>query len=128
MRWPTCHCKPAKVFGSIEFLELIHQITQGWGKKTFLFTVNFPDKLERGNRELKHNLISIHSIPLVIKVVLWAIYVHMIPFCQVRGFSKMVMGKKQYLFSGIPYAKPPVGNRRFDDDKDDDRDDHGGHF
>ena len=48
MRWPTCHCKPAKVFGSIEFLELIHQITQGWGQKTFLFTVNFPDKLERG--------------------------------------------------------------------------------
>ena len=31
---------------------------------------------------------------------------------KVRGFSKMVMGKKQYLFSGIPYAKPPVGNRR----------------
>ena len=32
---------------------------------------------------------------------------------KVRGFSKMVMGKKQYLFSGIPYAKPPVGNRRW---------------
>lgn len=30
----------------------------------------------------------------------------------VMGFSRMVMGKKQYLFSGIPYAKPPVGNRR----------------
>ena len=31
----------------------------------------------------------------------------------VMGFSRMVMGKKQYLFSGIPYAKPPVGNRRW---------------
>ena len=27
----------------------------------------------------------------------------------------MVMGKKQYLFSGIPYAKPPTGSRRFVD-------------
>ena len=31
----------------------------------------------------------------------------------VMGFSRMVMGKKQYLFSGIPYAKPPVGSRRW---------------
>ena len=35
------------------------------------------------------------------------------PLAKVRGFSKMVMGKKQYLFSGIPYAKPPTGSRRF---------------
>ena len=38
---------------------------------------------------------------------------HCIVLFKVRGFSKMVMGKKQYLFSGIPYAKPPVGNRRW---------------
>jgi hypothetical protein len=30
----------------------------------------------------------------------------------VRGFSKMVLGTKLYVFYGIPYAKPPIGKRR----------------
>jgi carboxylesterase type B len=30
----------------------------------------------------------------------------------VRGFSKMVLGTKLYVFYGIPYAKAPVGKRR----------------
>jgi hypothetical protein len=39
-------------------------------------------------------------------------YVVETDYGNVRGFSKIVMGKKQYLFSGIPYAKPPIGRRR----------------
>ena len=31
----------------------------------------------------------------------------------IRGFSKLVLGQKLYIFSGIPYAKPPTGRRRF---------------
>jgi acetylcholinesterase len=31
----------------------------------------------------------------------------------VRGFSKMVLGTKLYVFYGIPYAKPPIGKRRY---------------
>ena len=31
----------------------------------------------------------------------------------IRGYSKIVMEKKLYIFSGIPYAKPPIGRRRF---------------
>ena len=31
----------------------------------------------------------------------------------IRGFSKLVLGRKLYIFSGIPYAKPPTGRRRF---------------
>ena len=31
----------------------------------------------------------------------------------IRGYSKLVLGKKLYIFSGIPYAKPPTGRRRF---------------
>ncbi len=30
----------------------------------------------------------------------------------VRGFSKLVLGTKLYVFYGIPYAKPPIGKRR----------------
>ncbi len=32
----------------------------------------------------------------------------------VRGFSKLVLGTKLYVFYGIPYAKPPIGKRRWE--------------
>ena len=31
----------------------------------------------------------------------------------IRGFSKLVLGRKLYIFSGVPYAQPPTGRRRF---------------
>ena len=40
-------------------------------------------------------------------------YILQTEYGNVRGYSKMVMDKKLYIFSGIPYAKPPIGRRRF---------------
>ena len=40
-------------------------------------------------------------------------YVVETDYGNVRGYSKLVLGKKLYIFSGIPYACPPTGQQRF---------------
>ena len=40
-------------------------------------------------------------------------YIVQTDYGNIRGYSKMVLGKKLYIFSGIPYAMPPTGRRRF---------------
>ena len=40
-------------------------------------------------------------------------YIVQTDFGNIRGYSKMVMGRKLYVFSGIPYAQPPIGRQRF---------------
>lgn len=40
-------------------------------------------------------------------------YIIQTDYGNIRGYSKMVLDKKLYVFSGIPYAKPPIGRRRF---------------
>ena len=40
-------------------------------------------------------------------------YIIQTDYGNIRGYSKMVLDKKLYIFSGIPYAKPPIGRRRF---------------
>lgn len=40
-------------------------------------------------------------------------YVVETDYGNIRGYSKLVLGKKLYIFSGIPYARPPIGRRRF---------------
>ena len=40
-------------------------------------------------------------------------YIVQTEYGNIRGYSKLVLGKKLYIFSGIPYAQPPVGRRRF---------------
>ena len=40
-------------------------------------------------------------------------YIVQTDYGNIRGYSKMVLDKKLYIFSGIPYTKPPIGRRRF---------------
>ncbi|XP_066999998.1 acetylcholinesterase [Anabrus simplex] len=44
-----------------------------------------------------------HSDPLIVETLSGL----------VRGFSKMVLGREVHIFTGIPFAKPPVGPLRF---------------
>uniref|UniRef100_A0A8D8LMI8 Acetylcholinesterase n=1 Tax=Cacopsylla melanoneura TaxID=428564 RepID=A0A8D8LMI8_9HEMI len=59
------------------------------------------DKHGAGGGE-KHNFEPYHD-PLLIET----------KSGKVRGYSKEVLGREVHIFTGIPFAKPPIGNLRF---------------